>query len=146
MVERQVVRRAGVLGLIAVAAIVSVALVSPAVAAKGSAWKQVRPMADSRYLQNTSVYASDPVSVASGDTDTATADCPAGMQAIGGGVDSDADGITFSVLASGPTVGGETLLAVDVGKNAAATGWSATVENLDMLAAHDFAVGVICAR
>ena len=150
MSERRKIGRMGSLVLLGVGAMLSVALISPAVAHYGPIahlWqKHIRPKADVRYLESSNVYVSDPVTVASGDTGTATVDCPAGRQAVGGGVDSDADAISFSVTASGPTIGGDVLLDAVAGKNPRAGGWSATVENLDLTASHDFAVGVICSR
>ena len=140
----------GTLMLFAAGALLSAALITPAIAHNGSVahlWqKHVKPKADVRYLQNTKVYVSETVSVAAAYTVTATVDCPVGMQAIGGGVDTDADSLSFSVVSSAPTIGGESLLNASAGKNPSASGWSASVENLDALSAHDIAVGVICSK
>jgi hypothetical protein len=69
--------------------------------------------------------APDPISTVSG----ATAGCPAGTFAVGGGVGVD-DNVNTSVVDSFPQPGGR--------------GWSARVDNGDVDAAHGFTVVAVC--
>lgn len=76
---------------------------------------------------------------------TATVDCPAGWQALGGGVDFQSQSTTsIDVLFDGPLVAGDNLIAASEGKNAASTGWKVRVQNNDLVASYTFVVGVIC--
>lgn len=67
--------------------------------------------------------------IPAGDFGGATAYCPAGMEAIGGGVEGW-NVWTMVVTASFPYVGGN-LNALDAGQHPAATGWRAFVRNND---------------
>lgn len=71
--------------------------------------------------------------------------CPAGYEAVGGGVDVS-NRLTTLVTSSGPTFGGATLLSQADGQHAAATGWQASVRNNDPAVTSLVKVAVICAK
>jgi hypothetical protein len=109
-------------------------------------WDGIRPKADARYLRNTKVYTTDTVLVDPASSKTVTKECPAGWQAVGGGVDLLTNTDTFYVVYSGPTVDGNDLTSLDPGRNPPATGWKVRVYNGSGSYFHDVVVGVICAR
>jgi hypothetical protein len=73
-----------------------------------------------------------------------TVSCPAGYEAVGGGVDVS-NRLTNLVTSSGPTFGGAALVGQTDGQHAAAAGWQASVRNNDT-AASVMKVAVICAK
>ena len=114
--------------------------------APGHLWTDhLRARADLRYLQNTKVYVSPPFSIAALGDATVTRLCPAGWQAIGGGVDFATANPSVQVISDAPIVDGANLFAADEGKHAAATGWRVTMHNNGLLGV-DGVVGAICSR
>jgi len=111
----------------------------------GHLWREhIRPKADARYLQNTKVDVSAPFTLGALGDDTVTELCPAGWQALGGGVDFEAADADVQVISSAPLLASGNLFAADQGRNPAATGWRVTLHNNGL--AVDGVVGVICAR
>jgi hypothetical protein len=109
-------------------------------------WTQhLRPKADLRYLQNSSVYVSPGFSLGALADLSVTRRCPAGMQAIGGGVDFATANANVQVISDAPIVSGTNLFAAAQGKNPAGGGWRVTMHNNDILAVNGV-VGAICAR
>jgi hypothetical protein len=106
----------------------------------------IRPRADVRYLQNTKVIVSATASVAALGNQSATVDCPAGLQATGGGVDFDDDTATVQVVTNAPTIAGGSIADATAGVNPKATGWEVSVVSLEALTAQTFVVGVICSK
>jgi hypothetical protein len=98
----------------------------------------------SAFLKGTiTVIASGPT-VASGSFGIQRADCPAGYQAVGGGVDPDSV-LTEVVTMSNPIVNGNARMGLNPdGQNPAATGWAAAVLN-NGGGTQSFKVGAICA-
>ena len=74
---------------------------------------------------------------------TVKRECPAGSQALGGGVDFEAANADVQVISSAPIVSGSNLFAVASGKNPAGEGWRVTMHN-DGVSAVNGKVGVIC--
>jgi hypothetical protein len=132
--------------LVGAGALIGLMLLTPALAAhrRLSVWQRVRPHADSRYLQNSTVRVSATHEVAAAATDTVSIDCPAGKQAIGGGVDVDQPATGLSVVANGPTVQSGGMLSTTAGVHPPASGWKVSIVNDDVTTAHEFVVGVIC--
>jgi len=109
-------------------------------------WKQhVRPRADARYLQNTSVYVTPAFSIDGLADLTVTRACPGGTKAIGGGVDFATANANVQVISDAPIVNSANLFAAATGRNPAASGWRVTMHNNGILAV-DGVVGVICSR
>lgn len=73
----------------------------------------------------------------------ATANCPAGMEAIGGGAEG-ANVLTMVMTASFPLVNNTNLISQPVGQHPAATGWRVFMRNNGASPA-SFAVMVVCA-
>lgn len=112
----------------------------------GHLWTQhIRPLADQRYLQNTSTYVSPAFSLGALADLSVTRLCPSGMHAIGGGVDFESANADVRVISDAPIMGGTNLFAADEGKNPAAGGWRVTMHNNGVLAVNGV-VGVICSR
>ena len=136
---------AAVVGL----AIVSLSSLQPVAAHVGTPahlWTQhIKPRADTRYLQNTKVFVSDEVSLGALADVTATLLCPAGRQAIGGGVDFEDADADVQVISSAPLVSGANLFAAAEGRNPAGQGWRVTMHNNGILAVSGV-VGVICSK
>jgi hypothetical protein len=100
------------------------------------------PVDTSRLLGRTvTVIASD--SVPAGAIDSQTVSCPAGYEAVGGGVDPD-DGTTY-VTSSSPLYGTVRVDETADGQQGAATGWYGRVFN-SAAAADGFKVAVVCAK
>ena len=98
---------------------------------------------DARYLRGTiTVTVTD--SVPAGTFSADRADCPAGHQAVGGGVDVN-NVLTMQVTSSGPIIDGARTLALAPapGQHPAATGWQASAVN-NTAAAAPMVVSVIC--
>jgi len=98
---------------------------------------------DARFLHGT-ITVSKSGTILTGNFNTLQADCPAGYQAIGGGIDEN-NVFTMAITSSGPVVnGGRTLgLNGSDGQHAAATGWyGAAVNNTGSTA--PFVVTAIC--
>jgi hypothetical protein len=91
------------------------------------------------------VSANDTVS--KGNFDTQIVLCPAGYEAVGGGVDLN-QVFTGRVTASGPTVGGQRPVLQAVGQHGAADGWWGAVEleSTAVEASVSWTIEVICAR
>jgi hypothetical protein len=106
--------------------------------------EHIRPKADARYLRNTKVFVSVPFTLGALADDTVTKLCPAGWQALGGGVDFEVANADVQVISSAPLLGSGNLFAADQGRNPAAAGWRVTVHNNGL--AVDGVVGVVCAR
>lgn len=83
-----------------------------------------------------------------GQMETKIVGCPAGYEAVGGGVDFGLQ-TTFAqgvrVVANGPRVEGERAIAANDGQNAAAAGWFASLHN-DGSETFTYAVTAICAQ
>lgn len=138
----------------AVAAVLGVVIVvgswlQPAAAhvgTPGHLWTQhLRPLADQRFLQNSSVYVSPAFSLGALADLSVTRLCPSGMQAIGGGVDFESANADVRVISDAPVVSGTNLFAVGEGKHPAGRGWRVTMHNNGVLAVNGV-VGVICSR
>jgi hypothetical protein len=82
---------------------------------------------DARYLRSTVVVVKTvAASIAANSFAIATVDCPAGYQAVGGGVDPN--GVFFGkVSSSAPTFGGTRTSSTADGEQGPATGWSGAV-------------------
>lgn len=101
-----------------------------------------KTLADARYLQGTVVVVASG-NAAPSDYNTQIVACPAGYQAVGGGVDPD--NIKFvDVTSSGPAIGDDWLYTATDGQHVASTGWRVAVYNTDS-AAHAFKAAAICA-
>jgi hypothetical protein len=99
---------------------------------------------DARYLHVALVTASSgTVSVAANVYNDAVATCPAGYQAIAGGVDTES-GQNLVVAASSPRVGGQRALSLAAGNFGPPTGWSGFVRN-NGVSTQSFTVVAICA-
>jgi hypothetical protein len=133
-------------GMLLVGVLIVGALVLPASGQNRvrAPWKQVRPRADARYLQNSRTYVSAPHVAATAANASATVACPAGWQAVGGGVDFDDDNALVNVISDGPTLASGNLVDTDEGRNPAATGWKVSLLNADATTAHTFVVAVVC--
>jgi hypothetical protein len=107
-------------------------------------WNQhIKPRADARYLQNTKTIVVSAIAN-NGTFGTAVANCPAGYQAIGGGVDPN-NVFTMQVTSSSPMINGtRTLLTAD-GQHGPANGWLGGVVN-NSGANAVFKVAVICSK
>lgn len=83
-----------------------------------------------------------------GQMETKIVGCPAGYEAVGGGVDFGLQ-TTFAqgvrVVANGPRVEGERAIAANDGQNAAAAGWFASLHNQGT-ETFTYAVTTICAQ
>jgi hypothetical protein len=109
-------------------------------------WTQhLRSMADARYLQNTRVFVSSAFTVGALGDHEETVDCPAGWQAIGGGVDFVTANANVRVVSSAPIVLDANLFQADDGRNPWATGWRVTVSNLGVTGV-DGKAAAICTR
>lgn len=96
---------------------------------------------DARYLRRTqTIVASD--TVAAGDTQSISVNCPANTEATGGGVDTDDPGLT--VRADAPIVAGTRTFSTGDGQKAASTGWRATIVNTGA-STRTIKIAVICA-
>lgn len=83
-----------------------------------------------------------------GQMETKIVNCPAGFEAVGGGVDFGAQ-TTFAqgvrVVANGPRVEGDRAIAANDGQNSAAAGWFVSLHN-DGTDTFTYVVAVICAQ
>jgi hypothetical protein len=82
--------------------------------------------------------------ISNGNFGGATATCPTGMQAIGGGVDPS-NVLTMSVTGSMPAVGGFNPGQLIDGQHGAATAWRGFARNDSAGAGATVTVSVICA-
>ena len=139
-------------GLAAAALMLSLALLAPAGAhttTPDHLWKKhIRPKADARYLQHANVYvsASDTLGSGVGTSETKTIDCPAGTQAVGGGVDFNQASANVDVVANGPLVAGDNMVAASTGKNGKATGWKVSLVNEEAAVSYTYRIGAICSK
>jgi hypothetical protein len=128
-------------------AVGAVLFATPAASHIGSVahlWNEhIKPKADARYLQNTKTVV-DSAAVNAGSFNSLQVDCPAGFQAIGGGVDSNDIDSQF-VTSSGPVINGNRILSVANGQHGAATGWWGATFN-STGGALVMKVAVICAK
>lgn len=136
--------------LILAGTVIGALLISPAsghVSTPGHLWKtHIRPKADTRYLQNSKVWVSASQTVNASSTKTADANCPAGWQAVGGGIDFNSGASAdVRVVVSAPIIEGDNMVAASTGRNPAATGWRVQVAN-DVGVSYTFVVGVICTK
>lgn len=93
------------------------------------------------YLRGTVTVVVSQVALA-GDIGTATAICPSGYQAVGGGVDPE-NRSTMLVTSSSPMFGNVWLWDTAEGSHDAATGWNGAVSNTGIGNLH-FKVAAIC--
>jgi hypothetical protein len=103
-----------------------------------------RAEADGRWMRGalvTVVVQSDPISFA--DSGTAVASCPAGYQAISGGVDMQ-NTTEMTIIGSGPVVEGVLFTQLADGQHGAPTAWEALVKSLSAPPLR-FKVAVDCA-
>lgn len=77
---------------------------------------------------------------------TTTIDCPSGWQAIGGGVDFNQASANVDVVANGPIIDNDNMVAASAGKNPAGTGWKVSLVNEEAAISYTYVVGVICAK
>jgi hypothetical protein len=98
--------------------------------------------ADARYLRGTQTVLKT-ASVNNANFAVARVDCPAGSQAVSGGVDNF-NVLTMQVTSSGPVVNNVRTLGLANGTYPAATGWQASVAN-NSGATATFVVSVVCA-
>lgn len=80
--------------------------------------------------------------IAPGNYGVATAHCPAGMQAVGGGIQPHS--ITLSVTGDFPVIGGANISVLATGQHAAATAWRGTARN-DGSGTYQLTVAAVCA-
>jgi hypothetical protein len=98
---------------------------------------------DARYLHVALVTASSgTVPVSQGAYNEGVATCPAGYQAIAGGVDTQS-GQDLVVAASSPRVGSQRVFGLAAGNFGPPTGWSGYVRNNSVIA-QNFTVVAIC--
>lgn len=103
--------------------------------------------ANKLYLNNTKTYVETGISVTPLTSSTTNVNCPAGWQALGGGMQPNTLSTTDLVLRySGPLVNGDNLVAASDGKNPKSTGWTVRVANLSGGVTYTYAVGVICSK
>jgi hypothetical protein len=145
-------RRWRAVTLVATGAVIgAVMLATPAGAHVGGTvghlWNDhIKPKADARYLQNTVRVVQSGGTVAAGSFDSQTVDCPAGYQAIGGGVDINqiAGG---RVASSHPIRDGARALTLANGQHPAANGWYGAINNAsDSPSTAPYWVVVVCSR
>jgi hypothetical protein len=85
-----------------------------------------KPESDSRYLRGTVTVVGTIPAVAANSFEGGSVECPAGYQAIGGGVDPF--NVFFGkVSSSAPTFNGDRALNQSVGQHGPATGWEAYI-------------------
>jgi hypothetical protein len=106
-----------------------------------------KQQADVRFLRGglVSVVAQSPPIANNGGIQTVTLACPAGYEAISGGLDEEnLGGHALRITESAPLVEGTSIFLLANGQHGAPTGWSATVKNpgLTMLS---FTLAVDCA-
>ena len=98
----------------------------------------------SAFLRSTITIVSSGPTVAPSNFQAWIVKCPAGYQAIGGGV-SPQNVLTMVVTESSPTVGGSDIALLSDGQHPAADGWEGAVRNNDVTN-KTFKVGVTCSR
>jgi hypothetical protein len=107
----------------------------------------LRPLADARYLQNSNVYVSAEFTLTPSANLTVDRLCPAGTQAVGGGVDfvsgANAD---VRVTSNAPLVDSDNLVAAATGKNPRSNGWRVKMHNNSAAVTWTGVVGAICSR
>ena len=103
------------------------------------------PGLDGRYLRQTNTQVSfDTLPGGAGSQDTATVNCPAGHEALGGGVHFSSNYPDVNVTWNGPLIEGDNIVAANPGQNGPATGWKVEVENT-VAGSWTYAIAVICA-
>lgn len=104
-----------------------------------------KPESDSRYLRGTVTVVGTIPAVAANSFEGGSVECPAGYQAIGGGVDPS-NVFYGKVSSSAPTFNGSRALNQTVGQHGPATGWEAYVstEGAGVGAADPSKLVVIC--
>jgi len=99
------------------------------------------------YLNNTKTFVQTGILVSSSASQTSSINCPAGWQALGGGMQPNSTSTNSLVLRySGPLVDGDNLVAAADGRNPRSTGWTVRVANLDGVSSYTYAIGVICSK
>jgi hypothetical protein len=112
----------------------------------GHLWtRHLRQKADLRYLQDTRVYVSPQFTLGSLADLTVTRLCPAGWQAIGGGVDFETTNANVQVISDAPIVNGDSLFSAPEGRNPPGEGWRVTMHNNLVLDVNGV-VGVVCSK
>jgi len=109
-------------------------------------WSHIKPKADARYLQNTVRVVKFGGTVALGGFDSEIVNCPAGYQAIGGGVDINqvAGG---DIASSHPVRDGARALTLADGQHPAANGWYGAINNdSDSPSTAPYWVVVVCSK
>jgi hypothetical protein len=107
----------------------------------------LRPLADARYLQNSNVYVSTEFTLLAGANLTVDRLCPAGTQAVGGGVDFVSGAAAdVRVTSNAPLVASDNLVAANTGKNPRSNGWRVKMHNNNGAGAYTGVVGAICSR
>jgi hypothetical protein len=113
----------------------------------GHLWNDhIKPRGDARYLQNTVRVVKFGGTVAIGSFDADSVNCPAGYQAIGGGVDINqvAGG---HVASSHPIKDGVRALNLADGQHPAANGWYGAINNAsDSPSTAPYWVVVVCSK
>jgi hypothetical protein len=94
------------------------------------------------YIGSTSTVVATSNLFGGGNFSVASATCPAGSVALGGGVDLD-NVLTMAATSSAPTYRGTRLLSTPSGRNPAPDGWQASARN-DSSTSMKFKVAVIC--
>ena len=105
-----------------------------------------RAQADARFLRGAPVTViAQSIALANGQFNAATAACPAGYQAIAGGVDVE-NVLAMEILASGPVVEGARVGTLSDGLHGAPTAWSATARSHVAGSTRSFKMTVQCVR
>lgn len=141
-------RRTHAVALVVAGLVIGVTMMAtPAVGHVGGTvnhlWGHIKPKADARYLQNTKVVVVSDTAL-NAQHETQVAACPAGWQAIGGGVDPN-NVLTMQITASGPMVQDVRPLSLADGTHGSANAWWGAVVNNSGSSA-TFKVAVICAK
>jgi len=106
-----------------------------------------KSQANKLYLNNSHTWVITDEFVGANSSNTTTIYCPAGMQALGGGMQPNTVGSNDLWLRySAPMVAGDNLVAAADGKNPRSTGWTVRVANTSGSVGYTYAVGVICSR
>ncbi len=115
----------------------------------GTAWASsylTRATADKLYLNNTKTYVVTDHLLSPSSTNTITMKCPAGWQALGGGLQANDSSAPIIIRDSAPVVAGDNLVAASDGVNPKSTGWRVRASNASGSISYTVAVGVICSK
>jgi hypothetical protein len=143
MAERQKTPRGTMMTLIALGVVIGLMLSGTAMAAS----YLTKAKANKLYLNNSKTYVETGFTVGTNASDTQTVNCPAGWQALGGGVQPNSlTNTNLTVRYSAPVVNGDNLVAAADGQNPKSTGWTVRVANSSGVSSFTYAVGVICSK